>query len=159
MNTKTKIFAGIAAVAILLSSTGAVFASTSDVVMMGAGNGRGNGEDQDGLLEPYMEAAVAEGLGLTVEELDALVAEGETHLSIALAQGLSIEEFNILLENARVTATELAAGEGIIINQFRAGQGTSSQFRTRLMDSEDCNDGTCSVQQSLGTGMRRGGRK
>ena len=159
MNTKTKIFAGIAAVAILLSSTGAVFASTADVVTMGAGFGRGNGEDQDGLLEPYMESAVAEGLGLTVEELDALVADGETHLTIALAQGITVEEFNILLENARETALAMAAEDGIVVNQFGRSNAVSGQFGTRSMDPENCNVGTCSAQQSLGAGMRRGGRR
>ena len=63
MKTSTKIFAGITAVAILLTSTGAVFADSSDDYGQGQGQGqgqgRGVGSEEDGLLDDYMTAAMA----------------------------------------------------------------------------------------------------
>jgi hypothetical protein len=158
MKKSTKIFSGIVAIAVVLTTGGAVFAGTADVQAFGAGYGRGTGDGEDGLLTTYMESAIAEGLGLTVEELDVLLAEGETHYTIALDQGLTVDEITAILENAQDVAIEMALSDGIVINRFGLGNESSGRFGTVLMDPESCLDGTC-VPQPVGTGIRRGARR
>ena len=158
MKTSMKIFVGIAATAMVLTSIGAVSADTIEGAAFGPGNGYGAGEGQGGQLEPYMETALAEGLGLTVEEVDALLDAGETHYTIALKQGLTAEEFTAIFEEARVAALEMAAKDGIIINQFGRNGNASGQFGSCQFNPENCTGGTC-ASQPMGTGLRRGARQ
>ena len=158
MKTSMKIFVGIAAAAMLLTSIGAVSADSIEGAAFGPGNGYGAGEGQGGQLEPYMEAALAEGLGLTVEEVEALLASGETHYTIALKQGLNAEEFTAIFESARAEALAMAAKDGIVINQFGRNTNTAGRYGNCQFNPENCTDGTC-VPQSMGTGMRRGARQ
>jgi hypothetical protein len=155
MKTSIKIFVGFAAVALLLSSTGAVFADSIEASTFGSGYGYGSGEGQNGQLEPYMEAAIADSLGLTVEEVDALLASGETHYTIALKQGLTAEEFTAIFESARITALDLAAKDGIVINQYGRNKNSSGRLGGSQFDPENCTGGTC-TSQPMGTGIRRG---
>ena len=158
MKTSIKIFVGIAAAAMLLSSIGAVSADSIEGSTFGSGYGYGAGEGQGGQLEPYMEAAIAEALGLTVEEMEALVASGETHYTIALKQGLTAEEFTAVFESARVTALEMAAKDGIVINQFGRNSNASGRYGNCQGNPENCTGGTC-TSQPMGTGIRRGARQ
>ena len=158
MKTSIKIFAGIAAAAMLLTSIGAVSADSIEGAAFGSGYGYGAGEGQGGQLEPYMEAAIAEALGLTVEEMEALVASGETHYTIALKQGLTAEEFTAVFESARAAALETAAKDGIVINQFGRNGNTSGRYGNCQFNPENCTNGTC-TPQAMGTGLRRGARQ
>ena len=158
MKTSMKIFVGIAAAAMLLTSIGAVSADTIEGAAFGPGNGYGAGEGQGGQLEPYMEAALAEGLGLTVEEVEALLDAGETHYTIALKQGLTAEEFTAIFEKAWAAALELAAKDGIVINQFGRNGNTSGHYGNCQFNPENCTGGTC-ISQTMGTGLRRGARQ
>ncbi len=158
MKTSMKIFVGIATAAMLLTSIGAVSADTIEGAAFGPGNGYGAGEGQSGQLEPYMNAAIAEGLGLTVEEVDALLASGETHYSIALKQGLTAEEFTAIFEKAQAAALEMATKDGIVINQFGRNSNTAGRYGSCQFNPENCASGTC-ASQPMGTGIRRGGRQ
>ena len=130
MKTSTKIFAGIAAIAILLTSTGAVFADSGEVSGLGQGQGRGVGSDQDGVLDDYMTAGMAEVFGLTVEEIEARYVAKESFITIALSQGFAIEEVDGLMDGVRSAAVEIAAAEGVILGRQEANQMVS-QLGTR----------------------------
>jgi hypothetical protein len=182
MKTSMKIFSGIAVFVLALASISSVSANTMDGASFGAGFGRGNDEENDGLLADYMEAVIAESLGLSVEELNALEAEGKTHYMIALELGLSAEEFQTIMENAQDEAVALAAADGIVVQQFGMngngrGQfgnglndGTQQNFGNfadgqfgggngaRVMDPETCDGETCDAEP-LGMGVGRGGRR
>jgi hypothetical protein len=164
MKTSTKIFSGITVLALALASIGSVSADSIDIAAMGSGFGRGNDQEQDGLLADYMEAAIADSLGLSVEELNALEAEGETHYTIALDLGFSVEEFEAIMDSAQDLAIEMAAADGITIQQYgmaagngRAAGGADGAGFGRGI-AETCDEETC-VAEPLGTGMGRGGRR
>ena len=157
MKTSTKIFAGIAAIAILLTSTGAVFADSGEVFGPGQGQGRGVGSDQDGVLDDYMTAGMAEVFGLTVEEIEARYVAKESFITIALSQGFAIEEVDGLMDGVRSAAVEIAAAEGVILGRQEANQmvsqlGTKGQGgriaggneapRINLIEGE-CDEETC----------------
>ena len=133
MKTGTKIFAGITAVAILLTSTGAVFADSGDYFGQGQGHGQSQGQgqgrgvesEQDGLMDDYMTAAMADVFSLTVEEMELrLKAEG-SFIAIALSQGFKIEDVGGMTDQVRSTAVEIAAGEGVILGRQESNQMVS----------------------------------
>jgi len=133
MKTSTKIFAGIAVVAILLTSAGGVFADSGDSFGQGQGQGqdqgqgqgRGAGSEQDGLLNDYMTAAMAETFGMTVEELEVRLEAGDSFITIALSNGFTIEDVDELMNEIRLKAVEIAAGEGVILGRQEANQMVS----------------------------------
>jgi hypothetical protein len=129
MKTSTKIFSGIAAVAILLTSAGAVFADSGDNFAQsqsqGQGQGRGVGSDQDGLLDDYMTAGMAKVFGLKVEEIELRYEAEESFITIALSQGFAIEDIDGLMDKVRSTAVEIAAAEGVILGRQEANQMVS----------------------------------
>ena len=133
MKTSTKIFAGITAVVILLTSTGAVFADSGDFFGQGQGQGqsqaqgqgRGVGSDENGLLNDYITAAMAEVFGLTPEEMDLRLDAEESFITIALSQGFAIEDVDGLMDKVRSTAVEIAASEGVILGRQEANQMVS----------------------------------
>ena len=165
MKTSTKIFAGITAVAIVLASTGAVFADSGDYLGQGQGQGqsqaqgqgRGVGSEQDGLLDDYITAAMAEVFGLTVEEIELRYEAEDSFITIALSQGFEIEDIDGMMDQIRSTAVEIAAGEGVILgrqesNQMVSQLGTKGQGgriagqegapRINMTDGE-CDEETC----------------
>jgi len=85
--------------------------------MMGNGYGRGisGGFANDGAYGPMHDAmfnALAEGLGLSREELDKRVANGETPYQIALSLGFTQTEFYTLMTDARNVALDGAVANG-----------------------------------------------
>jgi hypothetical protein len=64
-----------------------------------------------------MQDALAAGLDLTREELDARIAAGETPAQIAAAQGLSSEEFAKIFADARKAAMDKAVADGYLTQQ------------------------------------------
>jgi len=67
-----------------------------------------------GLLADYMHTAMAEALGLSVDELIAREEAGDTAWDIAAEQGLTFEEFQALMTTARQTAIDQAIADGVI---------------------------------------------
>jgi len=187
MKTSTKIFAGITAVAILLTSTGAAFADSGDYYGQGQGQGqdqaqgqgRGVGSEEDGLLNDYMIAAMAEVFGLTIEEINLRMEAEESFITIALSQGFEIEEIDGMMDNIRSTAVKIAASEGVILgrqesNQMLSQLGTKGQGgriagqegapKSNMIDGE-CDEETCDCdgeplyENATGESMmRRSGR-
>ena len=181
MKTGKKVLVGAAVIALALVSVNMVSADTTGMGPGSGGFGRGIGEEE-GLLAEYMEVVIAESLGLTVDELNAFEDQGMTHYDVAMDKGLTDDEFNAILENARAEAIARAAEDGIIIQAFgingdgagrfgeeqredgqqgmglRAEDGTQSGYGRRMMNVDGCEEETC-VAQPAGTGIGRGGRK
>lgn len=71
----------------------------------------------DGLLHDAMIAAFANELGLTVENLEARLAAGETVADVAFTQGLTVEEFRTLMTDARAQAVAQAVTDGTLTQE------------------------------------------
>lgn len=126
MNKLLKSLVVLAVVAIAFGSATAVFAQSSTPQGTGPGvgftNGRGgkgggmlgaNGTTpQSGLLHDAMIAFFAEEFDLSVEELNELIAEGETLGAIALEKGLTFDDFRALMVDARAVALDQAVANG-----------------------------------------------
>jgi hypothetical protein len=80
--------------------------------MMG-GNGLQVGRGV-GVLHNYMISAFADAVGLTVEQVNTRLADGETPRQIALAQGTSDADFPALVERVRQAALDQAVADGVI---------------------------------------------
>jgi ribosomal protein S20 len=65
-------------------------------------------------LHDLMFSALAEALGMSVEELEAQLESEGGMMGVALAQGLSEEEARALFEEARASALEEAVAQGLI---------------------------------------------
>jgi len=179
MKTTTKIFGGMAVLILVLATIGSVSADTIDSASFGAGFGNGDRNDEDredGLLAEYMEAAVAEGLGLTVEELNTLEADGANHYEIAIGLGINAEEFAAIMDSAQERAVALAAQDGISAKPFGTngngqfgrginqdelrliGSGTDEEqrggFGSRMARAEECEEDICR-EQPLSQGFGR----
>ncbi len=90
--------------------------------MMGGGYGRGmrGGYYGGGWMADYrdeMHAAVAEALGLSVEELDAAMAEGQTMWQIAEEQGVDPEAIRDAMQDAREEAINQAVADGVLTQE------------------------------------------
>lgn len=88
--------------AVLVASFGLV----GSVYAQGGNQGNGNGiatqqqlrtDDGLGLYHDEIMAAFAEALDMTVEEIEAKIAEGFTIVQIAQAEGLTLEEIQALM--------------------------------------------------------------
>jgi len=134
MNKLMKTFVILAVVAIALGSASTVFAQsdTPDTPIgyggVGIGSrskrgGRGNGSQmlyqnrdsmEDGLLHDAMITAFSEALGISVEDLETRLSNGESLAEIALSTDLTLEEFRTLLKDIRTQVHEEAAAEGLL---------------------------------------------
>jgi hypothetical protein len=141
------------------------------------GNGMyaGTGLNQEVTLSNYMPAAMADVLGLSVEDVNARLESGETFYTIALSLGYTSEQLPALMTSVHEKAIELAAAAGAIStdqsnfllgNQYGGnargnGAGTASMYSAG--DGTGLCDGTC-IPQNLsqttgGSMMRQVGRR
>ena len=108
-----------------------------------------------GWMHEYMAPAVAEALGLSVEELEAQHAEGKTFWQIAEEKGISPEDAQQLLIDARTTALDAAVADGVITAEqadFMKTRMASGRMGGR-MGAGGCGMGTPNGPQ---TGTPRG---
>ncbi len=80
----------------------------------------GRGADfisQSGPLHDAMIAAMAEKLGLSVESLNARLANGESMAQVAESQGFAIDQFRTLLAEARSSAIDQAVKDGTLTQE------------------------------------------
>jgi hypothetical protein len=117
--------------------------------------------------------------GLSVDEVNAQLASGETFYTIALAQGYTVEQLPELMASIRVNAIDLAIADGVLTpdqaafllnNQYGGnargnGVGTVNMYSYSTVDGTGTGicDGTC-IPQNLsqtmdGSMQRRGGRR
>ena len=73
--------------------------------------------DGVGPMHEYMQQAMAEAVGLSVEEFEARHNAGETFYQIALAEGFSAEEIPALMQAARAEGLDAAAADGVITQE------------------------------------------
>lgn len=128
MKNLFKAIAIVAVIGIALASTSAVFAqattpgnSTGSTVGGAMGNGRRGGnqgyqasETQDGILHDALVTAFAEALGLTVDEVNARLADGETLSEIALSTGMTFDEFVVLFNEIHEGVKDQAIMDGTL---------------------------------------------
>jgi hypothetical protein len=130
----------VAVVAIALGTAGFVYAQapTPQTPVPGSGYGQGmmNGRGarggmtqapaaraganqniagtQDGLLHDGMIAVYAEKLGISAEELNTRLANGETMAQIVSSKGLTADQFTALMTDARSQAIDQAVKDGTL---------------------------------------------
>ncbi|MGD8406367.1 MAG: hypothetical protein PVJ21_22110 [Anaerolineales bacterium] len=163
----------VAALTLSLVVTGLAFAQGYGP----GGNGLSAGTriNQEVTLSNYMPAAMAEVLGMSVEDVNARLESGESFYTIALSMGFTTEQLPALMTSVREEAIALATAAGVISvdqssfllgNQYGGnargnGTGTASMYSTG--DGTGICDGTCipqNLSQELGGSMmRRGGRR
>ena len=94
------------------ASSGTPSTSVSSASYGFGGNGGMMGGTQQGLLHDEMVKVMAEKLGITVDDLNARLANGETMYSIALAEGFTADQAKTLMVDARIQAIDLAVANG-----------------------------------------------
>ncbi|MBI3240964.1 MAG: hypothetical protein HYZ49_01560 [Chloroflexi bacterium] len=131
MNKKLIVITGIAVLALALASfvlAGPAYAQGATPPTPGYGPGSGSGmmggygqhgrmmyqSTGNGLMHDAMLDELAKALDLSREELDARIATGETPAQIALAQGLSREDFVKIMADARAVALAQAVADGAL---------------------------------------------
>lgn len=70
-----------------------------------------------GPMHEYMQAALAEGLGVSVEDLKTARADGKTMWQFASEKGLSLEEFQQIMQTARQKAIEKMVEDGLLTRE------------------------------------------
>lgn len=80
--------------------------------------------DGVGPMHEYMEEAMADAVGLTVEEFEARHDAGETFYQIALAEGFTAEEIPALMQAARAKGLDAAVSAGVISQEQAEWMGS-----------------------------------
>jgi hypothetical protein len=162
----------VAALTISMVATGIAFAQGNGPGGNGVGVGTGIGMEVT--LSNYMPAAMADVFGLSVEDVNARLASGETFYTIALSLGYTSDQLLALMTSVREKAIELATAAGAISadqssfllgNQYGGnargnGAGTANMYSAG--NGTGLCDGTCIPQNlsqtTAGSMMRHGGR-
>ena len=80
--------------------------------------GNGSGGTGTGILDEFMHDEMlqvfADELGISAETLESRLDGGETMSAIALSQGLTIDEFDALMDQAREAALAQAVSDGVL---------------------------------------------
>jgi hypothetical protein len=132
MKNLIKTLAIVAVIGIALASTSSVFAQATPPGNSNSGGSNGNGRrggsqtyqadgTQDGIVHDALITAFAEALGLSVDEVETRLADGETMSEIALSTGMTLDEFRVLLNEIH----ELVIDQGIMA-------GTMAQIQARV---------------------------
>jgi hypothetical protein len=101
----------IALVALTALSTGVVFAQGNQPP-------RGSLQDEsEGPLHDYMVKALAEALGISADQLETRLDNGESAYQIALSQGIAAQDIPALLTAAHAKALDSAVAAGVISQQ------------------------------------------
>lgn len=119
----------VAVVAVALGTAGFAYAQSPTPQTPGSGYGYGAmggrgarggmaglnaAGTQEGLLHDAMIAYFAEKLGITVDELNTRLANGETMAQIAYSKGFTVDQFRTLMTEARNQAIDQALQDGTL---------------------------------------------
>ena len=119
--------------------------------------------DGTGTLHDYMEKAMADAVGLTVDAFEARHDAGETFYQIALAEGFTAEEIPALMQEARANALDAAAKDGVISQEQADWMGSRGFGRGGMMGGYGgYGNGACPMYeegQEPGAGFGRGGMR
>lgn len=137
----------VAVVAIALGTAGFVYAQSPATQTPVPGTGYGYGRmgsrggmmganpagTQDGVLHDGMMAVFSEKLGISVADLNSAITKGETMAQIASSKGLTADQFQTLMTDARNQAIDQALKNGTLtqdqanwMKQHGAGQAMSN---------------------------------
>jgi len=144
---KTILIVGLIVAALAVLGVGVAFAQ-------GPAPYGGNGsmmQNGGGYLHTYMVTAFAEKLGLTVEDVDARLAAGETMYDIAIASGVTTEDLPALMVDVRTVALDAAVKDGVVT------QTQADWMKSRGFGQGGYGMGTGDCPMNDGTGFGRGG--
>lgn len=181
MNKQNQKILGIAvlvAVAMLVIGTGVVFAAglaqsgpgfygedqgENDGPYWGPMHGRRGGWSSEAPFPPMHEAivqAVADATGLSVEDIELSLADGEHMVAIALDAGLSEEDFFALMTEVRETVLAEAFEAGLISEERYQWmlEGRQGEWEGRGYGGCHSIDGEGFSTGGRGPGRGRGGR-
>lgn len=159
---------------LVLGATGLAYAQTQNPPaddapyaygMMGGSGFRGGfgggmmgyGAYSEGPMHEYMVAALADAFGLTTDELEARHDAGETLWELAQEQGMTAEEFQARMAEARSTAIDQALGDGVLTKE----QAEWMEIHMAQMSGAGFGPGGChgaGVSSSSSTSWGRGGQ-
>jgi len=71
-------------------------------------------DGQVGPMHEYMEKAFAEALGISEEDLEAALASGKTMWQVAEEKGMTLEQFQKVMLEARTNAFKQMVDDGVI---------------------------------------------
>lgn len=71
-------------------------------------------DNSDNPLYSYMQTAIAEAFGVSVDELEALQDAGTSLKDLAIEQNLTVAEYKTRIETARLSAIDAALADGAI---------------------------------------------
>jgi hypothetical protein len=143
---KTILIVGLVVVAVAVFGVGVAFAQ--DITpYTGHGPMMQNG---GGYLHTYMVAALADKLGLKVDDVNARITAGETMYDIAIADGVKAEDFPALMIEVRAQAVSAAVKDGVIT------QEQADWMNSHGMGRGGYGTGDCTMQNGTGTGYGPG---
>lgn len=97
--------------------TGVVMAQNPDPTNPMPGWGGMMGGAGHGAMHEYMQAALADQLGITVDELNAAHADGKIFWQIAEEKGFTVEQAQQMMLDARNTAIDAMVADGAITQE------------------------------------------
>lgn len=147
---KTILIVGLVVAALVVLGVGVAFAQG---VAPYAGNGP-MAQDGGGYLHTYMVTALAEKLGLKVEDVNARLTAGETMYDIAVADGVKAEDFPALMSEIRSQALTAAVKDGVITQEQADWMSSRGFGRGGAMNGNG--SGTCPMQDGTSTGYGPG---
>ena len=111
-----------------------------------------NSDGEYGPMHEYMQKALADALGISVDEFETQREAGETPYQIAIDLGFKADEIPTLLRDARLKGLEAAAAAGVIPQEM------VERMKTRL-ENANPGAGDCpGFRQGFIRGMMRGWR-
>jgi hypothetical protein len=133
-----------------------VLASLAGLFAIGSASAQGTQPPTRGtdVLHPYFVAALAEKLGLSVDEINTRITDGETMVQIALDEGIAADKIPALLIEVRTTALKQAVTDGVI------SQETADWMLQRMQQRAQRGPGSGSCQMtgtSIGSGRHGSG--
>lgn len=114
----TSVIAVLAAVVIFMGATSAFAQGPANSVAPAAGNqAHGHMNAGSGLIaidESVMHAAIADALGISLDELEAALATGKTPATLALDLGIDFAEVRSAMDAVHEAAISQAVADGLI---------------------------------------------
>lgn len=109
-----------------------------------------------GYLHTYMVTALADELGLSVEDVNARLAAGETMYDIAIADGVKPEDFPALMIEVRSSALRAAVKDGVITQEQADWMSSHGFGRGGMMNGTGYGTGNCPMRNGTGAGYGPG---
>lgn len=114
------------------------------------GHERGDRMGFFGIDNEEVKARLADALGLTIEEFDAAIADGETLSSLAEANGVSLEELREVMDEVHDEALARAVAEGRITQEQADQILESREAKRAVSDVIDRDEVHAALAEALG---------